>query len=297
MLSLRNRHPGCACAAVLCAVLPMIFGIDPVTAGIGLTAGMGLICLLETDVSWKKLRLYPAVALFSGVLNPLFNHNGKTVLFFLNRNPVTREAILYGLVMGMMIAAAMAWARCFSLIMDTEKLLEVTGRLSPKISLILSMTLRYIPLFREQAGRTREAQTGLGLIREENGMDRIRGGLRVMDGMVTWGLENGITTADSMTARGYGSGRRTRCSRYRWERADTAVLCASLALLAGFLLGWGTGQIGYTWYPELIVAGGGPGHILTYGAFAALCAMPSALEIRDRIRWQALRNEIGDAGP
>ncbi|MBQ8073807.1 MAG: energy-coupling factor transporter transmembrane protein EcfT [Clostridia bacterium] len=292
MMSLRHRHPGCACVVFACVLLPVIFGVNPVTAGIGLVSGMGLLFLLEEGRGRRRLGWYPAVALASGVLNPLFNHNGRTVLFFLNRNPVTREAVLYGLVMGMLIAAALVWARCFSHVMDTEKLQAVTGRLSPKVSLILSMSLRYLPLFRRQAAQVREAQAGLGLIREENGLDRLRGGLRVMDGMVTWALENGITTADSMTARGYGSGSRTRYRVYVWERGDTALTALSLGLMLIVAAARVTGQIGYTWYPELRVPAAGFGSAAAYGAFGLLCLTPAALEIKDRWKWKVLRSRI-----
>ena len=290
MMSLRHRHPGCACGFFLCVMLPVVFGINPITAGIGLSFGLALVCLLERNITLKSLTIYPLLIAVSGILNPLFNHNGKTILFFLNRNPVTREAVLYGLVMGMLIASALVWARCFTLVMDTEKLLAVTGRLNPKVSLILSMTLRYIPLFREQAGRVREAQAGLGLIREENGMDRIRGALRVMDGMVSWGLENGITTADSMTARGYGCGRRTGYNAYIWERADTAVTCGSLILLAAVCSARAAGKIGYIWYPELTVPEAGTWGALAYAAFGLLCGMPVFFEIRDRRKWKKLQS-------
>ena len=37
-------------------------------------------------------------------------------------------------------------------------------------------------------------------------------------------LENGIITADSMTARGYGIGRRSRFSLFRWRRGDALLL-------------------------------------------------------------------------
>ena len=252
MGSLRDRHPGAVCVYFLCVLLPVVFGINPVTAGMALLSGMLLRAMLRESPEWKSAAGDLGIVALSGVINPVFNHNGSTVLFFLNRNPVTLEAVLYGLVMGMLIAAMLVWARCFSLTMDTDRLMTVTGRLSPKLSLLMSMTLRYVPLLRAQTEKAREAQEGLGLIREENGMDRLKGSLRVFDGMVTWGLENGITTADSMTARGYGTGRRTRYRPYAWERADTAMTAVCLCLLSVTLSARLAGRIGYTWYPDLV---------------------------------------------
>jgi len=289
---MRNLHPGAVCAYVLCVTLPVIFEIDPATAGTGLLSGLLLLFLLQGRLSRRELMLYPGIVLISGLLNPVFNHNGRTVLFFLNRNPVTREAALYGLVMGMMIAAALVWGRCFTMMMDTDRLLTVTGALSPKLSLMLSMTLRYIPLLRTRTRMTREAQEGLGLIREENGIDRIHGALRVFDGMVTWGLENGIIMADSMTARGFGSGRRSRYRLYPWERKDTAWTAGSLAMLGAVLWARLAGLTGVTWYPEMTAPALTAGGLAARTAFAVLCLAGSGMEIRERIKWNRLRSGI-----
>jgi len=289
---MRGHHPGAVCAYMLCVLLPVVFGINPVTAGTGLFSGLLLLALLQRRLTLREALLYPGLVLLSGILNPLFNHNGRTVLFFLNRNPVTGEAALYGLVMGMMIAAALVWGRCFTLVMDTDRLLTVTGGLSPKVALLLSMALRYIPLLRTQGRTIREAQRGLGLIRESNGIDRIHGALRVFDGMVTWGLENGIVMADSMAARGYGSGRRSRYRLYPWKRSDTLRTAGSLALLGIVLWARLSGRIGYTWYPELTVPPPSAEGTAGYLAFGALCAGGAVTEIKDRIKWKYLRSKI-----
>ena len=292
MGSLKERHPGTVCVYFACVLLPVMFGINPVTAGLGLAGAMAFLPLAEKNLKRRSLLFYPGVVLASTLVNPLFNHNGRTVLFFLNRNPVTFESVLYGGVMGMIIAAALCWGRCFSRIMDTDRLLTVTGRLSPKAALILSMALRYIPLLRRQAEKTREAQTGLGLIREDNGIDRIRGHMRVFSGMVTWALENGIETADSMTARGYGSGRRTRYRLFVWELGDTAWTALSLLLLAGIGAARLGGAIGYTWYPDLIVPDPGWAGLAAYGGYGLLCFLAAGMEGRERRKWKSLRSGI-----
>ena len=65
------------------------------------------------------------------VANPLVSHNGKTVLFVMNNNPVTLEATLYGLNSAAMIIGVLYWFRSFSQIMTSEKLLYITGAFSP----------------------------------------------------------------------------------------------------------------------------------------------------------------------
>ena len=140
--------------------------------------------------------------------NPLISHNGVTVLFVLNNNPVTLEALLYGINSAAMIVGVLYWLSIFTQIMTSEKLLYITGALSPKLSLVLSMAIRFVPMFRSQAKKVSDAQKAMGLFREDNFIDDIRGYMRIFSILATWALENGIITADSMTARGYGIGRR-----------------------------------------------------------------------------------------
>jgi len=290
MRSLRERHPGAVCVYYVCAVLPVMFGLNPVTAGIGLAGAMAFLLALGERL--RSMLLYIALPLISGILNPVFNHNGKTVLFFLNSNPVTAESVLYGLVMGLLIASALAWGRSFTRIMDTDRAMTVLGGLHPKAALVLSVALRYIPLLRRQAQNTREAAAGLGLIREDNGIDRIGGALRVTDGLVTWGLENGIVTADSMAARGYGTGIRTRYRLYLWERGDTALCVLSVLLLVMLVYARATGKIGYTWYPELVTPERSLTGMAAYAAFAALSFLAAILETGDGLKWKYLRSNI-----
>ena len=103
-----------------------------------------------------------------------------------------------------MIVSVLYWFRTLTHIMTSDKLLYLFGSVSPKLALILSMTLRYIPLFRSQIRKTQQAQKALGLYKEDSIPDNIRGGIRIFSVMVSWALENGVITADSMTARGYG---------------------------------------------------------------------------------------------
>ena len=289
-----THHPAAVCLYFVCALLPVIWGVNPVAAGISLLTGMLLWSLTETRPRPKSLVFYLCIPAASTVINPLFNHNGVTVLFFLNSNPVTREAVLYGLVLGLIISATLVWARCFSAVMDTDRFLALTGRLYPKLSLVLSISLRFVPLLRRQASVTREAQKAAGMQREGNGFDRIRNGALVFSGLTTWALENGILTADSMAARAYGVGRRSRYRIFPWEKADSLLSVFSLLLLGGYGTALLLGALGYTWYPVLTVPAAGPWTWAGYACFLLLCLLGPALEIADRFRWRHLLSEGRD---
>ena len=136
--------------------------------------------------------------LLVAVTNPLFVHSGATPLFFLNGNAVTAEAVLCGIGLAVTLLSAVVWFRCFNIIMTSDKLLFLFGRLSPKIALLLSSALRFVPLFGEQARKIRAAQRTMGLYASDSLTDRLCSALRVYSALITWALENAVDTGSSM---------------------------------------------------------------------------------------------------
>ena len=110
--------------------------------------------------------------------------------------------------------------------------------------------------------------------------------------MVTWALENGVITADSMTARGYGIGRRSRFAIFKWEKQDYALLFVSLALLITSSIAGVTGRFSIEWYPRIIPAEGGVIAIVSAAAFVLLCLIPDYLQIKEETRWRSLQSRI-----
>ena len=173
--------------------------------------------------------------------------------------------------------------------MTSDKLLYVFGSALPKLTLILSLALRYIPLLKDQAKRVRDAQTALGLFREENVIDRLRGEMRIFSVLVTWVLENGIITADSMTARGYGTGRRTRFALFHFRGRDAALCALCLALAGAAIAAAACGALNCNFYPSFHMSAGGPLAAAGYACYALLALTPGILELEERFRWRALR--------
>ncbi len=232
--------------------------------------------------------LFLAVAL----LNPVISHNGVTVLFVLNHNPVTAEAVYYGVGMATMLVAVLYWFRIFTHMMTSDKLLYLFGLLSPKLALVLSMGLRYVPLFRQQVAKVNQTQTGLGLYKEDNIIDRFRGSLRVFSVMVTWTLENGIITADSMTARGYGMGKRTHFSIFRFRRQDVLVLGYVVALFVLTCVSIGNGAMDFSYYPAIEWGQATPWTYIGYFAYGSLVLLPTLMEVEVTIKWNYLQWKI-----
>jgi len=269
------------------------------------TAGVAMLCMepviLSISLAGAILTFFVlggrrghgfALGLFlaTALINPLVSHNGRTVLFVLNHSPITLEALLYGLAAGGMLLAALYWLRGFSAIMTSDKLLYLFGGLSPKLALVLSMALRYVPLLGRQGRKVHQAQLALGLYREDNLVDGLRGGAREFSILTTWALENGIVTADSMSARGYGLGPRSRFSLFSWCLGDVLLAVMSLAL-AGLALA-GAQSRRFAFYPQLSAAPMTALSVLGYAAYAVLALLPAIFQLKEAIRWRLLQSKI-----
>ena len=222
--------------------------------------------------------------------NPLISHNGVTVLFVLNNNPVTLEALLYGINSAAMIVGVLYWLSIFTQIMTSEKLLYITGALSPKLSLVLSMAIRFVPMFRSQAKKVSDAQKAMGLFREDNFIDDIRGYMRIFSILATWALENGIITADSMTARGYGIGRRTHFSSFRMRLPDIALIAASAVLVT--ICALASHKLEFSFYPQLKADIPDTLGISAVTAYALLSLLPIIIETEATLKWKYLQSRI-----
>ncbi len=79
------------------------------------------------------------------IANPLFNHRGSTALFYIGLNPVTLEALLYGVCSAGMLISVFIWFRCYLSLMTNDKFLYLFGRIAPATALIVSMYTKVDP--------------------------------------------------------------------------------------------------------------------------------------------------------
>lgn len=292
MRSFENCSPIVTAVYYLSVVLLLMLFQSPFLLLLGFLGGFSYTFLQSRRPSWKLHLGFFALFFLLSVLNPLFSHNGRTVLFFLNDMPITLEALLYGTVSAGGIVTVLYLFSSFTGIMTRDKLLYVFGALSPKLALVLSMGLRYVPLFRERAGKIADAQRALGLYKEDNIFDKMKSDLRVFSILITWALEHGITTADSMSARGYGTHRRTHFAPFRFRLGDGLLLALVLLCDGLCAVGGGMGAFAFSFYPALSAAPLSLIGVLAYSAFGLLSLLPILLETEERIKWRCFMSKI-----
>lgn len=118
--------------------------------------------------------------LFMAVMNPVFNHQGVTILFYLNNgNPITKESILYGVAAACMFVTVIVWFSCYNVVMTSDKFIYIFGKILPALSLIFSMVLRFVPRYLAQIKVISNAQKCIGRDVSQEISSRVRGmGLR-----------------------------------------------------------------------------------------------------------------------
>ena len=271
-----------------------MFLLHPVCLVIALLCGAGYaLCLNGKKAVALCLKGVLPMMVFAAILNPIFSHEGITILTYLpSGNPLTLESIVYGLAAAGMLGGVVLWFTCFSAVITSDKFVYLFGRVIPALSLVLSMALRFVPRFMQQLKVVTRAQKCIGRDPSRGSLfHRVRCAGAILKIMISWALENGLDTADSMKSRGYGLPGRTAFSVYRFDRRDGQAL-AVIALLGGTVVAGGAfGGLTWRYFPS-VKWSTAPLSLCVLAAYAALCSYPIILNRKEERKWNALRSKI-----
>ena len=266
-----------------------------------LAQGISLVCavIYAVSINGKKsviflLKYCLPMVLLTAFINPAFNHEGTTtLLYFPNGNPLTLESILYGFSAGVMIITTLMWFSSFNRVMTTDKFIYLFGKVIPALSLVLSMSLRFVPKFKSQMQTVTEAQRSIGRdVSNGSLFERTKTAIHIFSIMITWSLENAIEMANSMKSRGYGLKGRTAFSIYRFEERDKYALLwlsfCGLFIIAGALLN----AFGFRYFPYIRYAAFDMTTIPFYCVYSALCITPVILNFKEEKKWKISVTEM-----
>lgn len=293
MKSFASMHPLVLFLYYVFVMTLTMFLMHPVILILSLIASLIFFSLLVPNKQFLgDFGFYIMVFILIAVTNPLFVHKGETILFFLNDNPVTKEAFLYGLFIACMLVSIIYWSKSYSYLMTSDKFIYLFGKVIPKLSLIISMALRFIPEFKQQMKRVNQAQKTLGLYTSDSIFDRIMSGVRTFNSLLTWSLENSIIKADSMKARGYGLKGRTNFALFRFTRRDIALLAIIIILFTYLLYLSMKGQFSFSFYPVISELEFSYKLLWNYLIAFLLMVLPSLIEIKENLQWRYFVSKI-----
>lgn len=228
--------------------------------------------------------LLPLV-MFVTVFNVLFAHYGVTVLFTLKSgNNITLESLVCGMVYGLRTACLLLWLFCFNETVDEDKFIYLFSRFTPRLALVVSMVLRFIPLFSSRAAEIEKARRAIGVDTKIGSLvNRLRAAVHNASILISWSLERALDTANSMTARGYGLKKRKSCVQYPFRTFDIALLLLSALSLVLTVVFRESVYAEYN--PVIYIETMSARSIAVFAAFLILGVLPLVYDLTEEKRW------------
>lgn len=287
----RQMHPTVTFCFFLLVLLGTVFVPHPVTVTLSLLGALSYL-LFSRAVKGRELLSYTVLFLIVSVSNPIFVHNGATLLFRIGSIRYTLEALLYGINTAVMLVAVLLWCRAFSATVGTERFLYVTGRFFPHTALVLAMAARQIPILFRRYRLASQCRLTSGAYVPRNKREALRGALHAFSAVIGEAMEMSVVTAASMRARGYNGGEASRRKKYRYVAQDVVSLCLLLLAFAGIvtLLALGEGQYSFYPHPDPVSLSGGS--VWFYFLFFTLVFYPTFILWKGEWKWRSCISKI-----
>ena len=267
---------------------------------------LAISCLCASAFSMKRngkravifnLCLLPLVVCFA-LYYSSYHHFGVTVLKqnFIGNN-LTVESFVYGMVTGLRAAAVCMWLSCLFRVVSSDKVLYLFGRVSPRLSLFLTILLRFIPRIGREARKINLAQKGIGRgSNQGNVFRRLVNCLRIFSMLITWMISALALESDSMRSRGSLLRGRTAFSVYRFDNRDRAFVIALFSGITLTAMGAILGATTMFYNPRIVWKPLENVSALTAAGYAVLCLLPMGLECWMEYRFQRARRKAEKYG-
>lgn len=259
-----------------------------------LLAGWGAAVIINLHLDggreWRRWSLPMLVGvILIIVMNPILSHRGRTVLYYLGDIPITLESVIYGCTLAISMLNLLTFFVTYRLVMTEQKFLFLFTRVSPKAALVAMMAMGLVPRLRRRLQELMLIQRIRGITVLEGSLaQRAKSGTRLVGTLLSWTLEDALQTADSMQARGYGTGMRSAYLGFDFRKRD-GLMVGGFIICAILLLGaWGSGHGFMAIYPRLGSFALSEGDGLALSAYIAFLLLPLGMEWRDRRAWRIL---------
>lgn len=285
-VGLRGLHPVSAFVFFLSSIALTLLTQYPLLIFIGFF-GAALLDIRGRKMKSVKMLLsfiLPLVLLVT-LFNVLFAHYGVTVLFtFKSGNNLTLESLICGAVYGVRTACLILWLFCFNEIVDEDKFIYLFSRFTPRLALVISMALRFIPLFSQRAEQIEKSRRAIGVTSKSGSFfNRLSAGVHNLSILISWSLERAIDTADSMTSRGYGLKKRKNCVRYPFRLFDfVLIFFSAISLILAVVF---RSSVYADYNPVIYVEPFSLRSLSVCVLFFVLCVLPIIFDVTEERAW------------
>lgn len=288
--SFGQLHPTVGFFYFLLVFVSCFLSRSPVMLLICLFSGLLYLCVMKgIGAALRSLAMALPMAFFLFLINPLFNHNGVTPLFYINDTPFTLEAAVYGVLTALAITDTLLWFRISNDTFDHDKSVYLFGRAFPTAALMIGMIFRTTSYLQKELQRIRYAQNGLGVITHKGRLTaRVKNAAALFLCLTGNALEHSVDTAVAMRSRGYGLQGRSRRQQYRFRTKDGAVLLLFLLLAGALGVFFFYGVFAFEVIPALDVLEWGWVQITGYLLYGLFLNIPLLYNGKEALKWQYL---------
>ena len=252
----------------------------------------GYICafIYSSYLGKSKAVIYNVLAfifvIFYAFYYSSYNHFGVTNLTLnMIGNAITLESAFAGFVKGIHIATCLMWFYCTIKVVSSDKVIYLLGRIWPRLSLFVSISLRFIPLTVSRFRQVNTAQTSVGRgISQGNILQKTGNAIRVLSILITQTLEGFVDSGLSMKSRGYTLKGRTAYSLYRFDNRDRSVVITMFACLTVIVMGIMLDQTKMQINPQIILNPITSLSYVFYAVYGFYCLLPMILQICGTIK-------------
>jgi len=151
-----------------------------------------------------NLRFLLTMLILSALINTLFTHTGRSIIFTLPENwlliggNITYESLVFGLINGLVIGGIYIAFNIINLALSIKQLTHLIPKAFRPIGMTATIALTFFPSIQQRAREIKEAQMIRG-----NPMKRISDWVPLFIPLLVTSLENAILLSASMTSRGF----------------------------------------------------------------------------------------------
>lgn len=275
-------HPSVLLLYFLAALIAVLSFNNPVISAVSLICAVIYSFARGGKSAVKSIGFSLIVIIAVSLFNMLFAHYGNTVLFTFSKTEFTLEALFYGFNQGMVAASSLLWFTAMGKTLSSEKTVYLF-RYTPRLALLFSMIIGFIPRFFKKQRDIREARLALNSGNAPKGFkERLQASAGDLSALASYALEGSIITANSMEARGYNPSV-IRRGRFRFKAQDAALLVIILALFVFVLIQKLIGNLSFVFEPDIYIE---RLSLPAVFAFLVFGLIPSFIDFKEVLLWK-----------
>ncbi|WP_139489494.1 energy-coupling factor transporter transmembrane component T family protein [Brevibacillus dissolubilis] len=254
-------HPGVVLALILTHVITAFLWDSPV-----LLVGQLVFLAVWLQIEGCLRRVLPFLGMglvFMGMfflVGPLFSSNGVTFLWkgplvpVIGRLDLTLEEVVYAALSNLRLLVMLFGTMAYQWFVDHDRFLFQFARIAPRFVITSVMAIRLFPFLAGELQRITEVARTRGIYPSANPTfkERIAYGQFLLKPLLLSSLEGSWMTAESLYARGFGSGRRSFYRSVEMLDHEKLVLFVIVGIFGLTMFGWGLDFGRFATYPQLI---------------------------------------------